>query len=157
MLDMSFQILSFFIMTYHPPRWRPHRRQPGAADRIRQESAGKQVEQIVAAIGAGGHALPELQDALTVAVSSINGACRASFAATQNRTYPPPNRRRRATSWKEAKQKLAAELKQISREPGTEKANIKIARRRPAAAICSAGIRRLQAIRLLQDHLSHRR
>jgi biopolymer transport protein ExbD len=131
MLDMSFQILSFFIMTYHPSALEGHIAGSLAppADFAKKAPENK-VEQVVEQSVPEEMILPELQEALTVMVSSNAGL--PGKVSLQRKSEPTPRQIADATDttaggWKGAKQTLAADLKQVSREAGTEKANIKIA------------------------------
>src|ERR1700732_803229 len=74
MLDMSFQILSFFIMTYHPSALEGHIAGSLAppADFAKKAPENKP-EQIVEQSVPEVMILPELQDALTVMLSSNSG------------------------------------------------------------------------------------
>jgi biopolymer transport protein ExbD len=126
MLDMSFQILSFFIMTYHPSALEGHiagsLAPPNDFAKTAKDNKPEDILQSVPE-----DQILELQDALTIMVSANGGV--AGKVSLQRKTEPTPRQIADTgnMSWKEAKQILAAELKQISKEADTEKANIKIA------------------------------
>ncbi len=128
MLDMSFQILSFFIMTYHPSALEGHIAGSLAPPTdFAKKAPENKIDQIVEQSVPEDMILPELQDALTVMVTSNSG--QGGKISLQRKTEPTPRQiaDAAATSWKDAKQTLSAELKQVSKEAGTEKTNIKIA------------------------------
>jgi biopolymer transport protein ExbD len=129
MLDMSFQILSFFIMTYNPSALEGHI--PGSlappleiSQKAKENKITDEVPMSVEDI------MAEVQDALTVIVKT-GGADpgKPGKIAIQRKTSPAPEQVEDAsvTSWKQTRTALATTLKQLNQEAGVEKANIKIA------------------------------
>jgi biopolymer transport protein ExbD len=129
MLDMSFQILSFFIMTYNPSALEGHI--PGSlAPPLETAKSAKEnkVEDVLSVDDK--EILAEVQDAITVIVKA-GGAdpAKPGKIAIQRKTSPAPEQVEDAntTSWKQTRAALATELKRLNQEPGIEKGNIKIA------------------------------
>jgi biopolymer transport protein ExbD len=127
MLDMSFQILSFFIMTYHPSALEGHI--PGSLAppaKVASTSKENNVEDVLS--------VPEdmmvLEDALTVVVK-VDGADpgKPGKVLLQRKTSPAPEELEDASraTWKVTRATLAKELKRLNVEGAVEKSNIKIA------------------------------
>jgi len=131
MLDMSFQILSFFIMTYHPSALEGHI--PGSlAPPVDVLKKGQEnvVEDILNPSVPDEMILPELQDAITVIVKTDgNDPGKPGKVLLQRKTSPTPDQVEDAgnSTWKKARAALASELKRLNAEGNVEKANIKIA------------------------------
>jgi biopolymer transport protein ExbD len=128
MLDMSFQILSFFIMTYHPSALEGHIAGSLAPPTdFAKKAPENKLDQVIEQSVPEEMILPELQDALTIMVSANAGL--PGKVSLQQKTEPTPRQiaDSAATSWKDAKQTLSAELKQVSKDANAEKTNIKIA------------------------------
>jgi biopolymer transport protein ExbD len=131
MLDMSFQILAFFIMTYHPSALEGHI--PGSlappAD-VAKKGQENKVEDIINPSVPEDMILPELQDAITVIVKvSGEEPGKPGKLLLQRKTSPAPEEFEDATraTWKVARAALAKELKRLNVEGTVEKSNIKIA------------------------------
>src|SRR5580704_15976345 len=89
MLDMSFQILSFFIMTYHPSALEGHIAGSLAPPTdFAKKAPENKVEQIIEQSVPEEMILPELQDALTIMVSSNAGL--GGKISLQRKTEPTP-------------------------------------------------------------------
>jgi biopolymer transport protein ExbD len=133
MLDMSFQILSFFIMTYHPSALEGHIAgslappaevaKKGEVNKIDEVPQSVDPELLTA----------ELQDAISVKVTSIGG--KPDKIALQQKADPAPRQIADATlsgtfdkdAWKTARRHLGDELKRLRGDGTVEKSNIKIA------------------------------
>jgi biopolymer transport protein ExbD len=131
MLDMSFQILSFFIMTYNPSALEGHI--PGSLApplEMSKNAPENKKDDIVPLSVDPADILAEVQDAITVIVKT-GGADpgKPGKIAIQRKTSPAPEQVEDASvkTWKETRMALASTLKQLNQEPGVEKANIKIA------------------------------
>jgi len=129
MLDMSFQILSFFIMTYNPSALEGHI--PGSLApplEISKNAPENKVDDVLSVDPA--EILAEVQDAITVIVkASETKPGEPSKISIQRKTAPAPEQIEDAgaTSWKQARTALATELKRLNQDGAVEKANIKIA------------------------------
>src|SRR5260221_11486321 len=108
MLDMSFQILTFFIMTYNPSALEGHI--PGSlapALDIRKNGPENKVDNVLSVDP--GEILAEVQDAVTVIVkSSETEPGKPSKVSIQRKTAPAPEQIEDAgaTSWKQARTAL---------------------------------------------------
>jgi biopolymer transport protein ExbD len=128
MLDMSFQILSFFIMTYNPSALEGHI--PGSLApplEIAKSAKENKVEDVISVEDKD--ILAEVQDAITVIVNAGTDPGKPGKISIQRKTSPAPEQVEdaNATSWEQTRAALATELKRLNQEPGVEKANIKIA------------------------------
>ena len=139
MLDMSFQILAFFIMTYNPSALEGHI--PGSL--VPPENFAKKSkdntpnpnENLLSVPEE--ELLPELQDAITVKVKAIQkgqeigtrteGAPAQIFIRTALETEPEMIADVNVDLKKEALPKLDARLKEMLRKGATKNTNVKIA------------------------------
>ena len=139
MLDMSFQILAFFIMTYHPSALEGHI----AGSLVPPENFAKKSKDAKPDPNENplsvneDELLPELQEAITVKVKAIQkghevgsrteGAPAQIFIKTMLETEPEMVADVNVDLKKEALPRLDAKLKELLRKGATSKTNIKIA------------------------------
>jgi|ERR1043166_8239075 biopolymer transport protein ExbD len=127
MLDMSFQILSFFIMTYHPSALEGHI--PGSLappDIVAQKSKDNQVMDIIPPSVPEDMILEEIKEAMTVVLTlgQTAGAPGKIYIKTKLE-QPDEVADADRDTWKVARQELSNKLKARRKDAG-EKANIKI-------------------------------
>jgi biopolymer transport protein ExbD len=136
MLDMSFQILSFFIMTYNPSALEGHI--PGSlvppetvATKGKETQAAETIPQSIPE----DQLLPELAEAITVKVKAAapgqGGGDRldgqpAQILIKRTTDTQPKVVADVTASLEQGLKQLEAELKTIQKEAGAEKANIKL-------------------------------
>ncbi len=129
MLDMSFQILSFFIMTYHPSALEGHIAGSLAPPKIiaQKSKDNNQVDIIPQSVNPD-DILPEIQEAPTVIVK-VGGEPGAPSKIYLQRDKAQTDAAEVAdastSNWKQAKQDLARELKRVKKE-ATDQSNIKM-------------------------------
>jgi biopolymer transport protein ExbD len=129
MLDMSFQILSFFIMTYHPSALEGHIAGSLAPpEKVAVKSQQNQQLDIIPPSVPEDMLLPEVQEALTVIIKTPGqGVGSPDKVLIKRKTEPAPLQIADVTtSWKKAKEDLGRELKRIKTEGQIEHGNIKI-------------------------------
>ncbi len=130
MLDMSFQILSFFIMTYHPSALEGHIAGSLAPPEITAtKSKENQQLDIIPPSVPEEMLIPEVQDALTVIVKTGGAADigHPDKVLLKRKIEPAPVQVADVTkNWETAKQDLSRELKRVKKEGGMEHGNIKI-------------------------------
>jgi len=129
MLDMSFQILSFFIMTYHPSALEGHIAGSLAPPEITAQKSEKNITpDLIPPSVKEEDLLPEVQEALTVVVK-VGGLDpgRPDKLQLKRKTEPEALQIADATrNWETAKVDLGRELKRVKKEGGMEHGNIKI-------------------------------
>jgi biopolymer transport protein ExbD len=130
MLDMSFQILSFFIMTYHPSALEGHI--PGSLappEQVATKAPQNNPLDIIPPSVPEEMLLPEVQEAMTVIIKT-GGAAGIGLPdkiLMKRKIDPTANQiADSANTWDRAKQDLSKELKRIRQEGGIEQGNIKI-------------------------------
>ena len=130
MLDMSFQILSFFIMTYHPSALEGHIAGSLAPPEITAvKSKENQQMDIIPPSVPEDMLLPEIQEALTVMVKVGDAAAgKPDKVLLKRKSDPTPLQIADVTqvNWDRARQDLSKELKRVRKEGGMEHGNIKI-------------------------------
>src|SRR4051794_3992748 len=130
MLDMSFQILSFFIMTYHPSALEGHIAGSLAPP---EKVATKAPENVtLAEIPPSVDPdliLPEIQEAPTVIVRTDRNdpgtPAKVYLKRDKTQTDPAEVADAVTTNWKQAKADLSRELHRVKKESG-DQSNIKI-------------------------------
>jgi len=131
MLDMSFQILSFFIMTYHPSALEGHIAGSLAPPEITATKAkeNQQLDIIPPSVPED-MLLPEVQDALTVIIKTAGAGeigQPPEKVLLKRKIEPAPVQVADVSkNWDTAKQDLSRELKRVKKEGGMEHGNIKI-------------------------------
>jgi biopolymer transport protein ExbD len=131
MLDMSFQILSFFIMTYHPSALEGHI--PGSLappEQVATKAPQNNPLDIIPPSVPEDMLLPEVQEAMTVIVKT-GGAAGAGLPdkiLLKRKVDPTPMQIADTSTnkWDRAREDLGKELKRIRKEAGIEQGNIKI-------------------------------
>jgi biopolymer transport protein ExbD len=126
MLDMSFQILSFFIMTYHPSALEGHipgSLLPPETVLNKSEKPPPKMDIIPESVPEDA-LLPELQEAMTVKITSSPKGTPDGLvlkSKIEDRLVLDSS-----VTWEKMKQDLEAELRRIQKDAGAEKVNIKI-------------------------------
>jgi biopolymer transport protein ExbD len=128
MLDMSFQILSFFIMTYHPSALEGHIAGSLAPPEITATKSKENITpDIIPPSVPEEMLLPDVQEALTVIVKTAGADGRPDKVLLKRKTEPAPLQVADVTkNWQTAKDDLSKELKRVKKEGGMEHGNIKI-------------------------------
>jgi biopolymer transport protein ExbD len=131
MLDMSFQILSFFIMTYHPSALEGHIAGSLAPPEITAVKSKENITpDVIPPSVPEEMLLPEVQEAITVIIKAGGAAGdpgKPDKVLIKRKTEPAPVQVADATQkWDAAKADLSKELKRVKKEGGMEHGNIKI-------------------------------
>jgi biopolymer transport protein ExbD len=120
MLDMSFQILAFFIMTYHPSALEGHLAGSLSA---REMTAGSNP---LAAPDDAGEMLERLKESLTVIITATSDG-KPDKLLLRTKAEPAPQQIADGTrSWTQACEDLGRELKKRTSGSGAESAEIRI-------------------------------
>jgi biopolymer transport protein ExbD len=131
MLDMSFQILAFFIMTYHPSALEGHFDLKLLPPRAATKGTPSAPSETLPPAGED----PELTDVLTVTVKAVNkGQAEGArlegdpsrILLAQKQDAAPVLVADSDVPFEEGLKKLGAELKEYLADPSNSKANIKI-------------------------------
>lgn len=130
MLDMSFQILSFFIMTYHPSALEGHIAGSLAPPEITATKSKDNVTpDLIPPSVPEEMLLPEIQEAPTVIVkvggNEPGAAAKIYLKRDKTQTDAAEVADAATTNWKQAKQDLTRELHRVKKEVGDQN-NIKI-------------------------------
>jgi biopolymer transport protein ExbD len=127
MLDMSFQILSFFIMTYHPSALEGHIAGSLAPpEKVATKGPQDQVDIIPPSVPEE-MLLPEVQDALTVIVKVKGAEGTPDKVLLKRKTVPEAFQVADVSkNWETAKGDLGRELRRVKKDEGMEHGNIKI-------------------------------
>jgi biopolymer transport protein ExbD len=129
MLDMSFQILAFFIMTYHPSALEGHISGSLAPpEKVAMKAPENVTLDVIPPSVPEDQLLPEVQQAPTVIVRTDrdNPGAPAKIYLKRDQTQTDPAEVADATkNWAQAKQDLAKELRRVKSESGDQK-NVKI-------------------------------
>ena len=129
MLDMSFQILSFFIMTYHPSALEGQI--PGSLappEKVAEKSKENQVLDIIPPSVPEDMLLQEIQEAMTVQLKlGVNNPGQPGKVYIKSKLEQPEEvADGDRDKWSAVLQELSSRLKQRRKDANIEKANIKI-------------------------------
>ncbi len=130
MLDMSFQILSFFIMTYHPSALEGHIAGSLAPPEKVATKAPENVQlDLIPPSVDPEQLLPEIQEAPTVIVKAggndPGSPAKVYLKRDKTQTDPAEVADALTTNWKQAKQDLTRELHRVKKDV-SDQSNIKI-------------------------------
>jgi|SRR5947209_14187809 len=130
MLDMSFQILSFFIMTYHPSALEGHIAGSLAPpEKVATKAPENVTLDLIPPSVPEEMLIPEVQEAPTVIVrtdrNDPGAPAKVYLKRDKTQTDPAEVADAVTTNWKAAKADLSRELHRVKKE-GSDQSNIKI-------------------------------